>query len=1167
MSDPQNNSEEDTRSRFRRLLSEFEEADQTANQENGTQRPVPDKQQDANGEVTLPLDTQADEKTPTETSNSLDETLELKGEDRPLDEQPTQPLVEQQPSQADQKSSLEEMETVPIETEEISDTKPTHAVGAGAAGLALTEPPVGKDDTQPTASAKAVTLKNQPVSNSTASTSARPGSSYTASSGSARPRSYRPATAPYHTSPTQTQSGQTQPPTYVPPRGVQQRTGGRIIDWRTSLGCLLRMTIMGIFGLVLIAIVAISIGVYQYYRIASTLPNVESLRDKAAKFETTRIYDRNGNVLYEVLDPNAGRRTYETLDKISPYMVAATVSTEDQEFYSHPGFNPLSILRAFLQNYSSGEVVSGASTITQQLARNLLFTPEERNQISYQRKIREAILATEITRLYSKSEILELYLNENNYGNLAYGVEAAAETYFGTTADKLTLAQAAFLAGLPQAPYVYDVYTNRDVTLARTEQVLSLIVQTSQEQGCIFVSNNMQPVCIDVVQAVEAANEIKSYEFKSPDIPIRYPHWVNYIRNQLETMYDPQTIYQSGFSVYTTLDPGLQDAAEQVVADQISQLKDNRASDGALVVIRPATGEVLAMVGSADFYNDEIDGQVNMAVSPRQPGSSIKPLTYLAAFETGWTPSTLIWDVPSQFPPSGDPNDTRPPYEPVNYDRRFHGPVTVRTALSNSYNVPAVKTLQHIGVYDDPAQEGGQGLVAMAERMGITTLTRNDYGLALTLGGGDVSLLELTGAYATLANGGRQVPPFSITRIVDHVGNVVYDHQPVLGEQVVRAEHAYLISDILSDNEARAPSFGRNSVLNLPFQVAAKTGTTNDFRDNWTLGYTPDVAVGVWVGNADYTPMQNTTGLTGAAPIWAQMMQIAVQQLTGDNPTPFSRPVGVVDRVICAVSGTEPSKWCPEQKTEIFAADQPPLPAEDDLWKEVVVDTWTGLSASKECPDFTDKAFVLNVTDPWAIKWIENDPAGQDWASSMGFDDPVKFVPARECKASDPRPVLEISAPRNGDRITSSPVDIYARIGATGNFRRYWLEFGLGENPVKWELIDRSGREHAQPEKIWSWDVSEIPPGPVTLRVRIESNDSTFAETRLLLNMQVPTPTPTPTSTFTPTPTFTPTMTPTNTPLPTATPTITLTPTETQTPTITPTPSETLVPTSSPTPP
>ncbi len=925
-----------------------------------------------------------------------------------------------------------------------------------------------------------------------------------------------------------------------------------------GLGCLVRAMIVGLFFLVIAAVCGSSFLIFQYYQIARSLPDVSTLRDKASHFETTRILDRNGNVLYEILDPQAGRRTYVPLSKISPYMVAATIATEDKEFYSHPGFDMFAILRAFWQNYRSGETVSGASTITQQLARNLLFTPEERSRRTYERKLREAILAAEITRLYTKDEILELYLNENYYGNLAYGVEAAAQTYFGIHADQLNLAQAAFLAGLPQAPAVYDVYTNRELTLKRQEQVLELMYLASLEQGCIYVSNSPQPVCVDPVTAVSAANELKNYEFRPPEVQIRYPHWVNYVHTLLEAQYDPQTIYRSGFTVYTTLDPGLQDLAQRIVRQQVEKLADRHVTNGALVAIRPATGEILAMVGSADFYNEAISGQVNMALAPRQPGSSIKPLTYTAAFEKGWTPATLIWDVPSEFTPSGRPDDPGPVYKPVNYDDRFHGPVRVRIALGSSYNVPAVKTLQFVGIYDDPNTPAQDGFIALARRMGITTLLRPDYGLSLTLGGGEVSLLELTGAYAIFANSGRRVPPVAITRIVDHEGNLVYQYQPPTGEQVIRAEHAYLITSILADNEARTPAFGPNSVLRLPFPAAVKTGTTNDFRDNWTLGYTPDLTVGVWVGNADYTPMQNVSGITGAAPIWAEFMQAAIQQLTGGNPSPFARPAGVVEKVICAVSGAEPSQWCPQQTIELFAADQPPLPKEEDLWQKVLVDTWTGLKASSECSDFTEERFVLNVTDPWAKKWIRKDPQGQKWAREMGFEKDVSFTPARECKATDPRPRLAIVSPADGQTVLTSPLEIVVQADASRNFDYVQLEYGVGEDPLEWTVLEKRSAPVPQADKFYTWDLTDVPREVITLRLYMHSTEDTFAERRIRLNIQVPTPTPTPTQTPTPTSTPTPTATPTLTPLPTATPTITPTPTNTPIPTdtLTPTPSE-----------
>jgi penicillin-binding protein 1C len=956
------------------------------------------------------------------------------------------------------------------------------------------------------------------------------------------------------------------PPTTPPPIARTSRpsppaiTQKRTIKWRQGMGCLLRMIIMGLFVLVVVALLGGSFLLYQYYTIAATLPNVDDLRQRAAQFETTRILDRNGNVLYEILDPTAGRRTYVTLDKISPYLVATTIATEDKEFYSHPGFDPMAIARGLVQNFLGGDIVSGASTITQQLSRNLLFTPEERVERTYTRKAREAILAAEVTRRYSKDQILELYLNENFYGNLAYGIQAASETYFGTTADKLTLGQAAFLAGLPQAPAVYDVYNNREVTLNRQQQVLRLTLEASQAQGCIYVSNNPQRICVGPEDALAAFNEIAEYEFKSPDIEIRYPHWVNYVRSLLEAQYDSQTIYRSGFTVYTTLDPGLQDAAEQIVRQQVETLVENNASSGALVAIRPMSGEILAMVGSADFFSGK-DGQVNMAINPRQPGSAIKPLTYTAAFEKGWTPATLIWDVLTEFPPSGDLNDPRAPYVPVNYDGRFHGPVTVRSALANSYNIPAVKALQFVGIYDDPDLPGEDGLVAFARRLGITTLTRDVYGLSLTLGGGEVSLLEFTSAYAVYANGGTRLPSYAISRILDFNGNIVYDYQPPAGDQVVRPEHAYLISSILSDSEARAPMFGANSVLNLPFHAAAKTGTTNDFRDNWTLGYTPDLAVGVWVGNADYTPMLNTTGLTGAAPIWANFMQTAVQSITGGNPTPFFRPAGVIDRVICSVSGTEPSDRCPNQRSEVFAAGQPPLPSSEDLWKQVVFDTWTGLRASAACGELTREELALNVSDPWAIKWLRETAEGRSWVERAGFTETILFVPTRECTAEDPRSYVEIYYPGEDQIITSNPIDIMARVDATANFDYYRLNYGPGRDPVQWVGLAQSNNPVHASESIYSWDVHDLPAGEVTLHLIMYSNQNTYAEIFRRINLQVPTPTPTPTLTPTQTLTPTSTSTPTSTPTQTLTPTATLTDTATSVPsTATTVPTETEVP-------
>ena len=950
----------------------------------------------------------------------------------------------------------------------------------------------------------------------------------------------------------------------------KRKRKGFIVTPKQGVGCLFRMVLLALLAGIIVLLFGGSYVLYEYYQIAATLPSVADLQQRASTFETTRIFDREGDLLYEILDPTAGRRTFTTLDKISPVMVAATIATEDKSFYSHPGFDWTAILRAFWQNFTEKGTVSGASTITQQLARSLLLSPEERIEQSYMRKVREALLAAEITRRYSKDQILELYLNEFYYGNFAYGVEAASETYFNTTADNLDLAQASFLAGLPQAPSVYDVYHNRTATRERQKQVLTLMYEASNEQNCIYVSNSSEKVCVDANAAVAAYTELETYQFNPPEVQIRYPHWVTYVRSLLEDQFDAQTIYRSGFSVYTTLDPNLQNEAEKLVKQQVDSLATYDATDGALVAMLPSTGEILAMVGSADFYNDAIDGQVNMATSPtRQPGSSFKPITYIAAFEKGWTPATLIWDVPSEFPPSGDPNDPRPPYKPVNYDGRYHGPVTVRSALANSFNIPAVKTLQFVGIYDNPDTPDEDGVLSVARKLGITSLTRDDYGLSLTLGGGEVSLLEMTGVYATIANGGNRIPPVAITKITDHDGNVVYEYQAEPGEQVIRPEHAFLISSILSDNEARTPMFGANSVLNLPFTVAAKTGTSNDYRDNWTLGYTPDIAIGVWVGNADYSPMKDISGLTGAAPIWSEFMQYAIQQLAGGTPAPFIKPSGIVDRVICAISGTEPSQWCPNQRSEYFAADQLPLPSSQDLWSKVVFDTWTGLRASDSCKDFVKEEFALNVTDPWAVGWIQNDAQGKTWAKDLGFTEPILFAPSRNCQANDPHPVIEFSNLSEGQTIAAAPLEIFAKIDVSTDFKDYSLSYGLGDNPVEWKNLTENTQPVSQPSKIYSWDLMDLPNGVMTLRISMNSIRGGYAEKEIHLNISIPTPTTTatPTSTLTPTVTPTPTLTPspgltatpitTQTTIPSYTPTQTTSPGMTETPTYTPPPDST----------
>ena len=498
---------------------------------------------------------------------------------------------------------------------------------------------------------------------------------------------------------------------------------------------------------VVLFFVTFGLGLIAYANIALSLPAPGELGARSADFVSTKIYDRQGGLLYELFDPQWGRRTEVPLDRISPYLVQATIATEDRYFYQHPGFDPLSIARALWYAVNEREVVSGASTITQQVARNVLLSPVERTQRTLSRKVREAILAAEITRRYPKDTILEIYLNEIWYGNLAYGIEAAAETYFGKSADQLTLAEAALLAGLPQSPPLHDPYANPDGAKARQAVVLDLMVEAGY---------------ITPVQA-EAAKAEK-LEYVPLSFPISAPHFVVYVRQLLEQQYGVEALSKGGLRVYTTLDPRLQAIAERVAEEHVNSLAEKHATNAALVALNPGTGEILAMLGSVDFFDEEIAGQVNVALRLRQPGSSIKPVTYVAAFEKGWTPATLLWDVPMEFP-----DGANPPYKPTNYDDKFHGPVLLRTALGSSYNVPAVQTLQFVGLPD---------MLAMAHRLGITSLNRPDYGLSLTLGGGDVTLFEMVGAYATFANAGVRVPPVAIARVEDSEGRVIAETSP-----------------------------------------------------------------------------------------------------------------------------------------------------------------------------------------------------------------------------------------------------------------------------------------------------------------------------------------------------------------------------------------------------
>jgi len=637
-----------------------------------------------------------------------------------------------------------------------------------------------------------------------------------------------------------------------------------------------------------------------YSRIATTLPEPNELRDRANTFKTTTIYDREGNLLYEIFPNDTGRRTVVPLASIGHHLINATLAVEDPNFYHHPGVDPVGVARAVYYALQQDERVPGGSGIPQQLVKLTFLSADK----TLSRKLKEAVLAIEISRRYGKDEILEIYLNHITYGNLAFGAEAAAQTYFEKPASQLSLAEASLIAGLTQAPGLYNPYQNWERARDRQADVLRLMVEH------------------DFITAGEATDAWLEWEDLSLDDSLAasgpgfsHPHFVLMIRQQLEQTYGADVVSKGGFHVTTTLDPRLQQFAERSVQDGMMALSQVNADAGnaALVTIAPESGEILALVGSPDFNNVEINGQVNMALAPRQTGSVIKPLTYLATFEMAedfWTPATMVVDKKIEFPDGSG----QPPYIPKNYDGKFHGPVSVRSALANSYNIPAVKALQHAGV---PA------LQKLASRLGITSLTRPDYGLSLTLGGGEVSLLEMTAAFAVFANNGERIEPHAILTVETEGGDLLEDNRDKSGPLVVSPAHAYLLTSMLSDKNARRPAFGSTSrTLELPDRpVAAKTGTTDDWRDGWTVGYTPQLVTGVWVGNTDNREMNELSGVRSAAPIWQQFMQLAHDGLPVQ---PFSRPAGVIEREVCQDTGFLAHPECERRRQELFKADQLP---------------------------------------------------------------------------------------------------------------------------------------------------------------------------------------------------------------------------------------------------
>jgi len=679
------------------------------------------------------------------------------------------------------------------------------------------------------------------------------------------------------------------------------------------------------------------------------LPSIDAI-PQSVNTPSIRITDRHGKLLYEILEKDTGRNFVVPLDHIPKELRDATIATEDVHFYTNPGVDIAGIIRAVWINLRGGETLAGGSTITQQVARNLLLNSQER---SIKRKIRESYLAWRISRRYTKDEILALYLNQMYYGGLAYGVEAASQTYFGKSVSELDLAESAMLAGMPQAPAIYNPLINFDEAKERQLTVLSLM----QKVGFITPE-----------QYNSAKNE--PLVLTSTPYPIEAPHFVMMVKNELDQIIfkenSPINLKASGgLTVRTTLDLDWQHVAESAVAAQINRLKaspdglGHNVNSAALVSLDPVSGEILALVGSPDYFDTSISGAINMTLSPRQPGSALKPIVYAAALDPAqphpWTAATMILDVSTSF----TTHDGRA-YTPSNYDGLEHGPVLVRQALASSLNIPAVITLNHIGL---------ETLFNDTKKLGIDTLNDpNNADLSIALGGGAVRLIDLTTAYAVFANGGYGVIPQSIIEIKDQSGNLIYTPQPHQKIRVMDERVAWLISDILSDNDARTLGFGKNSILRLGFPAAVKTGTTTNFHDNWTVGYTPDLVTGVWAGNTDYKPMRDVTGLTGAAPIWHHFMRSV---LSGVAEKSFSQPSGLVHMEICSLSGLLPTSACPYCRLEWFISGTQPTQF-DTMYKSVPAN-------SIQLNQMGDHTIQGNITV------LDLPASARAWASTHGF--------------------------------------------------------------------------------------------------------------------------------------------------------------------------------------
>jgi len=832
----------------------------------------------------------------------------------------------------------------------------------------------------------------------------------------------------------------------------------------------------GVLGMTLLSVFMMMI-LFAWY--AKDLPNP----DRVVRREgySTKIVDRDGNTLYDLYtDVN---RVPVKLSEVPLKLQQATIAVEDKEFYTHQGFSMWGMIRGFSRLFTRG-YAQGGSTLTQQLVKNVLLTSER----SLPRKFKELVLSLQIERKFSKDEILQMYLNEAPYGGTAVGIAAAAERYFGKLPMELTLTESAILAGMPQAPSRYSPYgSDPKAYVPRSEAVL----RRMREDGYISREEEEQSL-----------KELPEMEFRDQSVSLKAPHFVFYVKDQLVELLGEAAVEQGGFTVTTTLDSSVQEVAQTAVTEEISSLEKVHVTNGAAMVLNPQNGEVLAMVGSKDYNAPDYDGKVNVVMSLRQPGSAIKPVTYAAAFSEGYSPATVLLDVPTKFP-GGTAGEY---YEPKNYDGKFRGPVQLRFALGSSLNVPAVKLLSLVGLKD---------MMSLAYEMGFeslepTTANMRRFGLSVTLGGGEVRLYDLVRAYAGFANGGERVEPVSILK-VEREGKTIYETKGVRKQRVLSEEVAFLINHVLYDNNARLLTFGANSYLNMGNRaVAVKTGTTNDKRDNWTVGWSTNAIVGVWVGNNDNTPMTEVaSGVTGASPIWRKIMIAVWDKYGGDDFTP---PSGVESLRVDTVSGYPEHDGYPARAEYMIKGTIPTEP--DPIHTKVKV---CRSDASRLASEIDVARGEYNEEEYYVLKskstaW-EDDI--QSWIDGQG--DPKYRVPKEYCSA-DTSVVIGFDRPGNNQQLDSNEVQV--RLKATTGEEIEWLKL----------YIDSAEKESVTGKEISKTYV--LSQGVYELMGKVRTKSGKEAETRIKIGVKTD-PTVTPTPSPSPSPSVSPSPSPTLIPSPT----------------------------------